>query len=72
MVGPSRIFAESAVVNPLPFEPFVFGIITLALFGVVGFVMWSYRDVANRHRGTTVTNVDAHAHDRLDEHTHVQ
>jgi hypothetical protein len=72
VLAPTRTIAESALAQPLPFEPFVFGIITLVVFAALGFVMWSYRDVANRHRGTTVTNVDAHPHDRLDEHAHVR
>ena len=37
------------VVNQLPFPGVFFGLIAFAIFMTFGFVMWSYRDVANRH-----------------------
>jgi hypothetical protein len=33
----------------LPFPAFVFPIIAVVVFAVLGLVTWSYRDVANRH-----------------------
>ncbi|MEN9715176.1 MAG: hypothetical protein RJA35_643 [Actinomycetota bacterium] len=33
----------------LPFPTFVTGLIAFAIFTLLGFVTWSYRDVANRH-----------------------
>lgn len=33
----------------LPFPSFVFGIIAITTFIVLGAITWSYRDVANRH-----------------------
>ncbi|WP_066039020.1 hypothetical protein [Herbiconiux solani] len=33
----------------LPFPPIVFGMIAAVVFIALGFVTWSYRDVANRH-----------------------
>ncbi len=39
------------VVNELPFPAPVFGAITLTIFIVLGFVTFSFRDVANRHEG---------------------
>ncbi len=44
-----RILAEAEVVNPLPFPGVVFGAIAMSVFLLLGFVTWSYRDVANRH-----------------------
>lgn len=44
-----RILAEAEVVNPLPFPAFVFGAIAMTTFILLGFITWSYRDVANRH-----------------------
>jgi hypothetical protein len=44
-----RILAEAEVVNPLPFPGVVFGAIAMGIFLLLGFVTWSYRDVANRH-----------------------
>jgi heme/copper-type cytochrome/quinol oxidase subunit 2 len=32
-----------------PFPTFVYGAIAMVVFVVLGFVTWSYRDVANRH-----------------------
>jgi hypothetical protein len=43
-----KFVAESAGVT-LPFPSFVFGIIAMSVFLLLGFVTWSYRDVANRH-----------------------
>src|SRR3954464_8421848 len=39
--------AETHVDLPMPI--WAFGAIALAVFAVLGFVIWSYRDVANRH-----------------------
>jgi hypothetical protein len=33
----------------LPFHPIVFGLIAAVLFLSLGFVTWSYRNVASRH-----------------------
>ena len=43
-----KYLAEEAGVQ-LPFPGFVFGIIAISIFTLLGFVTWSYRDVANRH-----------------------
>ncbi len=46
------ILAEAeghAIVNPLPFDAFFFGVIAMSVFLLLGAVTWSYRDVANRH-----------------------
>ena len=46
----SRILAEGAVHSvELPFPSFFFGVIAMAVFLLMGWVTWSYRDVANRH-----------------------
>jgi hypothetical protein len=36
--------------HPLPFPAPLFGIIALVVFALLGVVMFSYRNVANRHR----------------------
>lgn len=41
--------AGAGHINELPFPPFVFGLVVLILFIVLGFVTFSFRDVANRH-----------------------
>jgi len=33
----------------LPFPAIVFGLIAAVIFAALGFVTWSYRNVANRH-----------------------
>ena len=38
-----------AEADVLPFPPFVFAAIAATVFLVLGFVMWSFRDAANRH-----------------------
>lgn len=41
--------AGAEVINELPFPAPVFGLIALIIFIVLGFVTFSFRDVANRH-----------------------
>ena len=48
-VTTSAIVLANEVVNQLPFPGFFFGLIAFVIFMSLGFVMWSYRDVANRH-----------------------
>ena len=43
-----KFLAEEAGVQ-LPFPSWVFGLIAITTFLLLGFVTWSYRDVANRH-----------------------
>lgn len=46
----SRILAEGAAAHvTYPFPTFVFGVIALSVFILLGVITWSYRDVANRH-----------------------
>jgi hypothetical protein len=46
----SRFLAEGAAhAVELPFPSFFFGVIAMAVFLLMGWVTWSYRDVANRH-----------------------
>ena len=37
----------------IPFPPYVFAIISFSVFAFLGFVAWSFRDVANRHSHRT-------------------
>jgi heme/copper-type cytochrome/quinol oxidase subunit 2 len=41
---------ESEHAREIPFPAPVFGVIALAVFFTLAIVVWSYRDVANRHR----------------------
>jgi hypothetical protein len=53
------ILAE-AVLRPLFLPAPVFGIIALVIFAVMGFMVFSYRDVANRHSHKTDKSGSAH------------
>lgn len=44
----NALTAEEAAVT-YPFPTFVFGLIALSVFGLLAWITWSYRDVANRH-----------------------
>lgn len=46
----TAVLAETVHARELPMEPFVYGLIALVVFGALGAVVASYRDVANRHR----------------------
>jgi hypothetical protein len=42
--------AATETENPLPMPAPLFGILALVVFAALGLVMFSYRNVANRHR----------------------
>ena len=58
----SFLNAVLAQVEPvaLPMPTFVYGLIALVIFGALGVVVWSYRDVANRHQTKAKAYADAH------------
>ena len=59
------VLAETGhVVLPMPI--FVYGVIALVVFAALGFVVWSYRDVANRHQAKARAYADAHGGARSD------
>lgn len=43
------VLANEAAGVELPFPSYVFGIIAISAFILLGVITWSYRDVANRH-----------------------
>ena len=45
----SLITATEEHANALPMDPVFYGLIAAAVFVTLGFVVFSYRDVANRH-----------------------
>jgi uncharacterized protein involved in response to NO len=53
------VLAEAAL-RPLFLPAPVFGIIALVIFAVMGFMVFSYRDVANRHSHKTDTPGSEH------------
>jgi hypothetical protein len=44
---------EAHELAPLIMPPLAFAGIAVAVFAALGFVVWSYRDVANRHANKT-------------------
>lgn len=45
----ATVLAETEELAPLLAPPIVFSLIAVAVFAALGFVTWSFRDVANRH-----------------------
>jgi hypothetical protein len=45
--------AEHEELAPMIAEPWVFAVIAAAIFTILGFVTYSFRDVANRHSNKT-------------------
>ena len=58
----TTVLAEASTHVELPFPSIVFGLIAAVAFAGLGFVTWSYRDVANRHSHKTTGQADQHGH----------
>jgi hypothetical protein len=56
------VIASGEIVNELPFPAEVYGIVFLVGFAFLGFLVYSYRNVANRHRHKTQGTGNASAH----------
>jgi hypothetical protein len=54
------VAAEEAAAQ-LPMEPWVFGVLALCVFACLGFVLFTYRDVANRHPHKATPDAADHA-----------
>jgi hypothetical protein len=52
--------AESTNAVTLPIPTVVYGLIALVIFAALGIVLWSYRDVANRHSQKTAGGAGDH------------
>jgi protein-S-isoprenylcysteine O-methyltransferase Ste14 len=44
----------------LPVPTWVYGLVALIIFAALGFVLWSFRDVANRHSAKAEAYAAAH------------
>ncbi len=62
MLSTIALVAEIAPVT-LIFPNWVFPVIAAAAFVALGFVVWSFRDVANRHSHKVKGSVHAHGTD---------
>ena len=54
------LVTETEELAPLIMDPFAFAGIAVGVFVLLGFVTWSFRDVANRHSNKTAKAGDAH------------
>jgi len=52
--------SEPHELAPLLMPPLAFAGVAVAIFTLLGFVTWSYRDVANRHANKVSKAHDAH------------
>jgi len=57
----ATILAESEKTFPMIAPTWVFGVIPLVIFIALGLVMWTYRDVANRHTHKPEAHATEHA-----------
>ena len=59
------VLAETAHVA-LPMPTYLYGLVGFVVFSALGLVVWSYRDVANRHQAKSKAYADAHGGARSD------
>lgn len=65
------LIAESEhVVNELPMPSVMFGALALVIFMFLGFITFTYRDVANRHSHKTGHAPTAHTYDTPESDSH--
>ncbi|WP_430646438.1 hypothetical protein [Agromyces sp. GXS1127] len=64
----SMVLTETVHARELPFDAIWFGVIAFAIFAALGFVVYSYRDVANRHRSKAEAYAARHAGDEHGGH----
>lgn len=57
----TSVLAESGTVNALIAPSWVFGVFALVVFTALMFVVWTYRDVANRHSHKAPADAASHA-----------
>jgi hypothetical protein len=55
MLSIALALAEHEELAPMIAPPWVFAVIAAAIFTILGFVTWSFRDVANRHSNTNAS-----------------
>jgi hypothetical protein len=55
MLSIALAIVEHEELAPMIAPPWVFAVIAAAIFTILGFVSWSFRDVSNRHGDKTST-----------------
>ncbi|PPL20592.1 hypothetical protein [Microterricola pindariensis] len=56
----TAVSAQTVHAVDLPIPPIMYGVIALVVFAAFGFVTWSFRDVANRHKAKGDAYAAAH------------
>ena len=56
----ATLVTETEELAPLLMPPLAFAGVAVAVFVLIGFVTFSFRDVANRHSNKTAKSGDAH------------
>jgi hypothetical protein len=54
------LVTETEELAPLILPPVAFAGIAIGIFVLIGFITWSFRDVANRHSNKTAKSGDSH------------
>ncbi|PJJ63440.1 hypothetical protein [Compostimonas suwonensis] len=57
----TAVLAESEHAVQLPMDPIWYGVIAAVIFAALGFVTWTYRNVANRHSHKAEAHAAEHA-----------
>jgi len=64
----STFLKETEFARELPMESFMYGVLALVVFFALGAVVYSYRDVANRHRAKAEAWAARHGGDQHGGH----
>jgi hypothetical protein len=59
----TAVLTETVHARELPIEAWLYGLIALLIFAVLGMVVASYRDVANRHTSKSAAYAARHSGD---------
>ena len=54
------LVTETEELAPLIMPPVAFAGVAIGIFVLIGFITWSFRDVANRHSNKTAKSGDSH------------
>lgn len=57
----TAVLAETEHARELPMDSWLYGLVALVILAALGFVVWSYRDVANRHAAKAEAYAKAHS-----------
>lgn len=64
----TAVLTETVHARELPIDSWVYGLIALVIFAVLGMIVASYRDVANRHTSRSAAYAARHSGDEHGGH----